>query len=195
MHYIINVEVNGETWEMLRGPVQPGDEEYLRETVVPITRPLTDEDYMNGPAAILHNWMVRSSYVLDGDDVFWCVEWEPGLLVIRFSPDATMAWAAMRSPNPCFGGREATEEELDAYDEDAENPQYHLVFHAWDAQFEEDRRQDWQVVDETTRRRYEAALAHVNSLGERMRKQYSDPEALKRWRETCKASPIWKGEG
>jgi hypothetical protein len=94
------------------------------------------------------------------------VEWEPGLLVVRFAPDGSLALAERRSPNPEFGGREATEEELADYDEDNEEQahQYRLVFDAWDAQLDEDEREDWEIVDDETKSRFDAALAHVGAM-------------------------------
>jgi hypothetical protein len=194
MHYV--VFVNGDeaiAGEMLAGPVEPGDEAYLRARVIPVMRPLSDEEYLNGPAAIVSTG-ARSSYVLDEQDVYWCVEWEPGLLVIRFTPEDTMSWAAVRSPNPGFGGREATEEEWDAYDEDAENPQYNLVFDAWDAQFDEEEREDWQPGTEEMSAAHESALRHVNSLHQTLEHLSGDEAASRQWMEHCRRSPIWKGE-
>lgn len=142
--------------------VAPEEETYLREAVVPALRPLSEEAYRSGPAQIL-NTAARYSYVLDGSVVYWCVEWEPGLVVIRFAPDNSLAMAELRSPNPQFGGREATDEELSSYDEDNEEQsnQYHLIFDAWDAQFDPDARNAWEVVDDDTRIRFDAALAQA----------------------------------
>lgn len=170
MQYIIFVYEGSEPTEtdepvLWSHSVAPGEEAYLRESALPAMRPLSDEEYRTGPAKIL-NTLGHYSYVLDGDIVYWCVEWEPGLVVIRFAPDGSLAIAELRSPNPEFGGREATQEELDNYDED--NPerlhQYKLVFDAWDAQFDEDEREDWEIVDDATKSRFDAALAHANSL-------------------------------
>lgn len=146
--------------------VPPGEEAYLRESVLPGMRPLSDEEYMAGPAKIL-NTAAHYSYVLDGEVVYWCVEWEPGLVVVRFALDASLALAELRSPNPEFGGREATDEELENYDEDNEERthQYNLVFDAWDAQFDDDERaEEWEVADDETKSRFDAALAHANRM-------------------------------
>jgi hypothetical protein len=141
--------------------------------------------------------MARYSYILDGEIVYWCCEWKPGLLVIRFSPDRKLQWAAIRSPNPGFGGREATEEELEAWQnsEDEPNHQYNLVFTAWDAQFDEMDREGWPPATDEIRDRYELALAHVNELGEQLQAKYEDDQAaFQAWRGRCEASSIWKGE-
>ena len=82
-------------------------------------RPLLEDEYRSGPARIL-NTGARWGFVLDDSVVYWCVKWEPGLVTVRFAPDGTLAWAQLRSPNPQFGGREATAEELDSYDKSNE---------------------------------------------------------------------------
>ena len=115
MQYILFVdegadraEADKPTWWARTVP--PGEEAYLRALVFPTMRLLSPEDYRSGPAT-MRNTAARWSYVLDGSVVYWCVEWEPGLVVVRFTPDGSLAWAQIRSPNPQFGGREATEEE------------------------------------------------------------------------------------
>ena len=142
--------------------VPTGEETYLRESVIPLMLPLSEEGYRSGPARIL-NTAAHFSYVLDGSVVHWCIEWEPGLVVIRFAPDCLLAWARIRSPNPQFGGREATDAELENYDEDNEEQdcQYRLIFDAWDAQFDPNARKDWAVADDDTKHRFDAALAPV----------------------------------
>src|SRR5947209_5162586 len=120
---------------MLAAPLDDGDYQYFADHIMPSLRPLSDEQYMEGPAVILHTF-ARYSYILYRDDVYWCAEWEPGLVVVRLSPDGRLAWTAMWSPVPNFGGREPAAEDVRDYDEDAENRQYNLVFTAWDAQFD-----------------------------------------------------------
>ena len=75
---------------MLCAPVASDDAAYLFERVAPTLRGLSDDEYANGLALILHTF-ARWSYILRDNDVFWCSEWEPGLTVVRFSPDGTMA--------------------------------------------------------------------------------------------------------
>jgi len=48
-------------------------------------------------------------------NLYWCIEWTPGLLVIDLTPGA-MQWAARRSPNPEFGGRRASKAEIQNFD-------------------------------------------------------------------------------
>jgi hypothetical protein len=182
---------------MLAAPLEEGDSNYLRSGVLPHLSPLSDEEYMQGPAVILHT-LARYSYILWRKDVYWCSEWEPGLIVVRFSPDGGMVWAALRSPIPNFGGRRPTAEDRRNYDPDAENHQYNLVFNAWDAQFDEDWRK-WRSFERAelkTAKAYQAALAHVNELGEQMQTRYSDEAKFARWTARCKRNlRKWAGKG
>jgi hypothetical protein len=190
MLYVIDAFGEDDETTTMTSPVDDADAEYLREKVIPVLRPLSADEYSFGPAAILHT-MAHYSYVLDGAVVYWCVEWKPGLLVIRFAPDGEMAWAALKSPNPEFGGREATEAELDAYDEDAENPQYNLVFNAWDDTFDQER-EGWDPISDSDQAAYAAALGPVNTLSEAVRQEWESRK--EEYLERCKTSPIWLGE-
>jgi hypothetical protein len=190
MLYVIDAFGEDDETTTMTRPVDEADAEYLREKVVPVLQPLSVDEYSSGPAAILGTG-APYSYVLDGAVVHWCVEWAPGLLVIRFAPDGEMAWAALKSPNPGFAGREATEEEWDAYDEDAENPQYNLVFNAWDDIFDQDR-EGWEPISEADQKAYAAALAPVNTLSEALKLQWESRS--EEYLERCKTSPIWRGE-
>ena len=190
MLYVIDAFGEDDETTTLTRPVDAVDVEYLREKVIPVLHPLSVDEYSFGPAAILHT-AAPHSYVLDGTVVYWCVEWAPGLLVIRFAPDGEMAWAALKSPVPGFGGREATEAEWDAYDEDAENPQYNLVFDAWDDIFDQER-EAWEPISASDLAAYTAALAPVNRLSEALKLQWESRS--EEYLERCKTSPIWRGE-
>lgn len=193
--YVIFVD-EGEESVMYAAPLEHNDAGYFLRGIVANLRPLSDDEYANGPAVILHTF-ARSSYVLYQSSVYWCVEWQPGLIVVRLSPDGPMAWTALRSPVPNFGGREPMPEDLGDYDEDA-NPQYNLVFGPWDAQSDEDLRayHGFARVDAQTTSTYEAAFAHVNALGEQLRSRYSDEADLTRWAEQCKQNLAqWAGDG
>jgi hypothetical protein len=147
------------------GPVPATDAAYLRQAAAHL-KPLSDEQYMTGPACILST-PARYSYVLDGQDLYWCVEWGPGLLVVRMSPDRELQWIALRSPVPNFGGREPLPEDGDPDDyEEDDNPQYNLIFRPWDAQFDEQKR-EWGAfvpANDDVRTRFENALAPVSAL-------------------------------
>lgn len=186
--YVIFVG-EGEESEMHAAPLEPDVADYFLRGIRPNLRPLSDDEYANGPAVFLHT-LAKSSYVLYQNSVYWCTEWEPGLIVVRLSPDGPMAWAALRSPVPNFGGREPLPEDLlHDYDEDA-NPQYNLIFTPWDALFDEERRADAQTASV-----YEAAFNHVSALGEQQRSRYSDA-AHAQWVEQCKQNLAqWAGEG
>ena len=127
---------------MHTAPVADDDAAYLSRIVAEL-RQLSDDEYTDGPAVLLSAF-ARHSYVLDGAEVYWCVEWDPGLIVVRFSARDELSWAAIRSPVPNFGGRAADDDECEEYDEDAANPQYNLVFIPWDAQFDAQLRQ-WDL--------------------------------------------------
>ena len=181
--------------EMWVGGVDAPDRDYVRDVVLPALRPLTDDAYVNGPLYILST-LAKSSYVLHGDSVLWCTEWDPGLLVVRFSVDGTFAFSQRRSPVPGFGGRPAPPGEWDAYDEDAPNPLYNLVFDPWDAQFDgEHIARGYTLAGEDVRARWTAAMAHSVELAEQLQAELeAEPEAEERWGERCKQSPLWKGE-
>jgi hypothetical protein len=190
--YVISVDDT-----LLTAPPERDDFRYFMDHVLPNLRQISDEDYVQGPAVILHT-LARYSYILYCGDVYWCAEWEPGLIVVRFSPDGSLAWTALRSPIPDFGGRKATAEEERDYDEDAENHQYNLVFRAWDAQFDEFWRKERSFQPASARAvgLYEAALAHANEFGEQMQARYSDDGKFSRWTERCKRNlHKWAGEG
>jgi hypothetical protein len=170
--------------------VDPEEQAYVRDVIRPALRPLATDAYLEGPVAILGT-AARWSYVLDGDDLLWCVEWDPGLLVIVVS-GATLSWCALRAPNPEFGGRVATEAELAAYDEDARNSQYELVFRAWDAQLEEDLRDDFSPLHPCEQVAVDRAFAHLDTLDEELERRCGGDRRA--WFERCERSPIWRGE-
>ena len=195
MQYVNFVYEGDDPPTLHTGPVPANDAAYLRQ-VASLMRPLSEEEYMTGPAVILHT-MAKYSYVLDNHDLYWCVEWDPGLLVIRMSPKKEMMWAAIRSPVPNFGGREPLPEDGDPddYDHD-DNPQYNLIFTPWDAQYDEQYRERGSFVpaDKDVQTRFENALSRVNKLGSVMESRYSDD--MDGWFEVCKENlQAWSGEG
>lgn len=179
---------------MFAAPVDGSEVAYLRRALAHL-RPLSDDDYING-LLVVSQTAARCSHILDGDVVYWCIEWEPGLLVVRIAPAAGLSWVALRSPVPNFGGREATVEELDAYDEDAPNPQYRLIFDAWDARYDAEHRyrRGFAPASDGVGARFLAALERVNSLA-----PPTDPSNKPEWQAwvaKCKANLTqWCGEG
>jgi hypothetical protein len=196
MQYVNFVYGKGDESTLYTGPVVDGDAAYLRKAASHF-KPLSEEAYMTGPAVILHT-MAKSSYVLDGPDLYWCIEWDPGLLVVRMSPGQEMRWVALRSPIPNFGGREPLPEDGDPddYDDAEGNPQYNLIFRPWDAQFDEQHRK-WRSfvpAGEEVQKRFENALARVNELGDIMESRYAADR--NGWLERCKQNlDEWCGEG
>lgn len=192
MQYVNFVYDDGDTPELHSGPVDEDDAAYLRRVAAEL-KPLSEDEYVNGPAAILST-LAKSSYVLDGTTLYWCAEWEPGFVVVSFVPGGQMSWVAVRSPVPGFGGREETDADWDAYDEDAENPQYNLIFPPWDAQFDADDRESGGFVpaDDDVRSRFEAALARANELTTIVEERAKDEG----WSERCQQNlATWCGEG
>lgn len=193
MRHIIFVERDDQI-DAHVAPVPEDDVAYLKKVIASL-RPLSRDAYLNGPAVILHS-LAPYSYVLHGRDLYWCVEWPPGLLVVRFSLDGAMAWSMLRSPVPDFGGRVAEDSEWDDYDEDAENRQYNLVFDPWDAQLDDDLRahRGFVPVDEETDARVQEVLAPANALtDEAERLSAADPDA---WFERCTQNmEAWGGDG
>jgi len=148
------------------GPLAEGDRAFFLEQVTPTLRPLSAEDYAGSFMAILRTF-AKCSYILAEGGLYWCVEWQPGLLVIRVSPEGSLSWTAMRSPVPKFGGREPLPGDDDNYDEDAENPTYNLIFRAWDAQFDEEYREEDGFVpaDEEQAATFAALMKTLNDIG------------------------------
>jgi hypothetical protein len=157
------------------GPVPDSDAVYLRQAATYL-KPLSDEDYMKGPAGI-PGTMAKYSYVLDDQDLYWLIEWDPGLLVVRMAPDKELQWVAIRSPVPNFGGREPLPEDGDPDDyDDDDNPQYNLIFTPWDAQYDKQHR-EWGAfvpADNDAQTRFENALARVNALASVIESRYVD---------------------
>lgn len=195
MQYVNFVYEGDDEPTLHTGPVRATDAAYLRKAATHL-KPLSDEQYMTGPDCILHT-RAKYSYVLDDHDLYWCVEWDPGLLVVRMSPDRELQWVALRSAVPNFGGRKPLPEDGDPDDdEDDDNPQYNLIFTPWDAQYEKQER-EWGAfvpANRDTRTRFENALARVNALGPLMETRYGGDSD--RWLIRCKRNlKRWCGEG
>jgi hypothetical protein len=195
VHYVNFVYERDDEPTLHTAPVPAGDAAYLRKAATHL-KPLSDEQYMTGPACILRT-MANHSYVLDDHELYWCVEWAPGFLVVRMSPDKELQWVALRSPVPNFGGREPLPEDGDPDDyDDDDNPQYNLIFTPWDAQYDEQKREWGSFVraNNEVQTRFENALARVNALGSVMESRYAgDSDA---WFDQCKRNIArWCGEG
>lgn len=195
MQYINFIFEDGDDDSTLHtGPVPDSDAVYLRKAATHL-RPLSDDDYMTGPACILQT-MAKYSYVLDEQDLYWCVEWDPGLLVVRMTPNKALEWVALRSPIPDFGGRQPLPEDANSNDDEEENPQYNLIYTPWDAQFDEQHK-EWGAfvpANAEVQARFERALDRVNALGDVMQSRYADDRDgwLGRCRENLEK---WCGEG
>jgi len=195
MQYINFVYDDGPDPTLHMGPVPSGDAAYLKQAATHLN-PLSDEEYMTGPAAILHT-MAKYSYVLDGEDLYWCIEWDPGLVIVKMAPKRGMEWIALRSPVPNFGGREPLPEDGDPKDfNPMNNPQYNLIFTPWDAQYEQRNREWGSFVPVTmeVQTRFSNALDRVNELGSVMESRFANERNS--WFELCKDNlETWCGEG
>lgn len=192
MTYVIFVYDRNEDRTMYSARVPAGDATYLRRVCTTLA-PLSEDDYVNGPAVILGT-AAQYSYVVVGEDVLWCIEWQPGLIVIRFSPYGEFAWTSVRSKVPNFGGRPAPQSEIDAYAEDFPDPQYNLIFDPWDAQFDEDQRNSMEFAAANTEIAavFQAALNRVNGLQESIEQLRNNPS----WRDRCVNNlESWCGNG
>ncbi len=200
MQYLIFIpsDHDPEVSTLYTAPVASGDADYLLR-VIDTLRPLSDDDYLSGPAVVLQTF-AKYSYILHEEAVFWCIEWEPGLIVVRFTPDGLLAWTTLRSPVPNFGGREADESAWDSYDEDDENPQVNLIFDPWDALFDTELRDERGFVPADTKiqAQFDTALAHTNGLSKAVHERLAQSSMAERttWSEHCKANlKTWSDEG
>lgn len=195
MKYMIYVKDEDEQTVLLQAPLDAEDQRYFEQLVLPTLTPISVEDYAHSFAVILHSF-ARFSYILNSGNVYWCIEWDPGLIVVQFSCDGSLAWTAIRSPIPDFGGRTPLDIDLEKEDEDGENYQYNLIFNAWDAQFDEQLRvrDSFLPATEETIATFETALRTPNLVGEELQKNYSaSPDE---WRKSSKDNiDRWAGVG
>lgn len=166
MHYIIFPD--GEDRQKWSREVDPAVASFIRDVITPALKPMSADDYFIGPNQILNSW-AQWCYVVHGSDVFWCAVYDPGLVVVRFSPDGSLMHCELKSPHPQFGGREASEAELAAVDEGAPNYQLQLVFRAWDAQDDKSYREmkEWFPASDDLYQRWRAALASIDAQASR----------------------------
>lgn len=191
MRYLIFADEADTEPAVLTAAVADEEASYLLDEIVPRLEPMTGDEYVNGPLAIHTTW-APFCYILHDENVFWCVEWEPGLLVFRFSPTGTIDWAAIRSTLPAFVGRPVAPGEWEACDEDAPDPLYNIVFDAWDA--EPSRESRWRPPTPEEMDRWRAAMAYAEGLGNSKWDLHdTDPESYERWLERCQQSAIWSG--
>ena len=124
VHYLIHAD--GRAYH---GEVRPSSQEYLRRFVLPNLQAIPDALYTGGLLAVQHS-LAKSVYLVEGEDLYWLIEWSPGLIVVRVRPEGPLEAAALRSPIPTFGGREPLPDEDPDHDPEI-NHQYNLIFDAW----------------------------------------------------------------
>ena len=194
--YINFIETGKDGWVMHTAMVGKDDAKYLRKAIAHL-QPMPDDYYLNGLAALQYT-AVRCSYVLDGRSLYWCSEFDPGLVIVKLSPGAAaLQWVVLRSPVPHFGGREPLPADVAVYDEDASNPQYNLIFTPWDAQFDpmDYEAYGFSIADAKTHARFDAAMARLDALAKTL--HWDDEEARFAWMNRCLNHNLkaWCGEG
>lgn len=132
-YYIISEEEGAQS-----APVGSKEAQYLLK-VLPTLKLLSLDKYAKSFAGILHT-AARYSYVIHENAVLWCIEWDPGLLVLCFRNNE-ISFSSIRSPVPGFGGRPELDSEWDDYDEDEDDHQYKIVFSSWDSRFDPSTRE------------------------------------------------------
>ena len=145
MQYIIQIGEDSNDMQLYAAPVVDSDAEYLNRAFIHF-KPLSHEEFNHGLAVVFQTG-ARYSYILNSDELLVGVEWQPGLLIVKVSLEHELQWVALRSPIPNFGGRVPLPEDGDPEGcEDLDNPQYNLVFTAWDAQFDSDDREYYEFA-------------------------------------------------
>ena len=130
MKYLIWVTEKDNSEKMYAAPVDKIDSDYFKREVTSYLKPISQAFYCQSFCAILQT-LSRWSYVLYNEKLYWCILWgTSGLIVLEFQDDGTIQGVALRSPHK------------DEHWNDGiyENHQYNLVYTAWDAQFEEEKR-------------------------------------------------------
>ncbi len=158
--------------ELLEAPVAEAAQRFLEDEVGPALEPMTESEYRDGPAVLLGT-EARFVYVVDGHDVLWVVEWPPGIVVVRFTPEGTYEAARV------------------AVDADEDHPVVELVAGPWAAQFDADDRAElgFGPARDETAAAWEAGTAAVQRLGEALSAQLADESAVEAWRLAALDSP------
>ncbi|PHS31842.1 MAG: hypothetical protein COA95_04975 [Methylophaga sp.] len=127
--------------------------------------------------------MARWSYILYKEKIYWCIEWDPSLIVLEIQQNGVLQAVSMRDPRPSFGGRVPLQADLEFQVdyEDYENHQYNLIFNAWDSQYEEQERK-WMkfesVKDNSLEKlHFNKCISHIDNLAPKIEEFYQqDPE-------------------
>ena len=160
MEYVFYSEQHGKQFTR---PVSTESELYLNRFILLMMSPLSDDDYILGPLKLFGS-LSKYIYILDNENVYWCISETPGLVLVKFSPNSFLEQATAPSPNPEYGGRKATEFEVQKYQEIDVNPQQFLIYDAWNEQFEKPLQEDWKPLSEDGKVRFKAAIRHASDL-------------------------------
>ena len=190
MKYIIWVTQDDETEKMYAAPVDKIEKEYFIKEIIPSLQPISQDFYTESFVVILQT-LARWSYILYDEKIYWCIEWDPGLIVLEIQKNGTLQALALRSPNPSFGNRIALAEDLKFQPdyEDYENHQYSLIFDAWDAQFDkEDRKyRKFEPVnkDGLEKQHFDKCIIHIDNLAPIVEEKYQ--QDTKNFMDKCQA--------
>jgi len=136
MHYVIEAWENGDGEEptRLQVPARHDLAEYARSALLPRLRPI-DPDTFRHSLNHMVGTAAKSVYFIENGALFWCVDWFPLLILVRFDPDQSIAAEAFRQPTPQHDEPLPGEEPWDE-DEDGLCPLYSLIYAVWDYQFD-----------------------------------------------------------
>jgi hypothetical protein len=196
VHFVIHIaecdrdKTVADTW--LSKPVTKADADYLRDKVIPVMQEMSDEDYLFGPAGFLCT-LAASSYILDEDAIYWCIRWEPGIVVLKFSAREPIQWAALRRLGPEVGDREPSDEEWDDWNDENEDYQYNLVFDGFDAAIDPQQREGCSPASVDLMAKWEAAIHHADELQSRAVEITSSKEGSEQYQARVKLSAAWNG--
>ena len=116
---------------------------------------------------------------------------------MKVSLEHELQWVALRSPIPNFGGRVPLPEDGDPEEYDGlDNPQYNLVFTAWDAQFDSDEREYYEFTPAGSEvvELFQLLRGRLDSTAQST-PTYEQP-GYDQWRRECIENlSIWSGVG
>lgn len=172
--------------------------DYIRYYVAPSLQPLSDRAYLSQVSPI---WTQPNpwSWVLDGETLYWIIQWGRGLLVIAMKNEEPLAFAQIVAADPEFGGRDADAEAVDLFERDEEaqqtaDLQYGLVFTGWDAMLDPDAFDDVAVpATEGVTERHAEAMTRLNAMEASVAEQAESEEWFAAWIGNAAQSDLWNG--
>lgn len=135
--------------------VSAEEKDYFEKAVLPLLKPISGEEYVNGFWAVLQT-MAKYIYLLSETEMYWVTMWEGGLLTLTINPEGEMKAALTQ----------AWEEE------EWIEPAYRLFYRGWDAQFEEEKRKwiGFKKANAHQRELYQSYLDLLNQYTDTIQK-------------------------